>query len=105
LQAVVLMERLLQGMQSVGGRRDTLNGEELMSVRLHREHQAGARRAAIEEDGACAADAVLAAEMGAGQAELVTHEISQRHPDFDLFLVPLPIDGQRDFSRLAHGGS
>ena len=77
----------------------------LVAVRLHRQHQAGARRAAVEQDGAGAADAVLAAEMGAGQAELVAQEIGERHPHFDLFLVALAVDGQRDFSRLAHGGS
>jgi hypothetical protein len=99
---MVLMERLLQRMQPIRGRSDAFDGEEFMSVRLHREHQAGPRRAAIEEDGAGAAHAMLTTEMGAGQAKLVTHKIGQRHPDLDLLLVPLAVDGQRDFSRLAH---
>ena len=67
LEAMVFMERLLQRMQSIRGRRDAFDGEELMSVRLHREHQAGPRRAAIEEDGASAAHAMLTA-LGLGHA-------------------------------------
>src|SRR5262245_51337081 len=102
LKPMVFMEGLLQGMQPVGRRRDALHGENIMAVRLHREHQAGTRRALIEEDRACPANAVLAAEMGAGEAELVAAEISQRHADLDFFLVPLAVDGQRDFPLLSH---
>jgi hypothetical protein len=42
-----------------------------VAVGLHREEQAGAHRLAVEEHGAGAADAVLAADVGAGQAEVV----------------------------------
>src|SRR5262249_8879680 len=101
LEAVVFMEGLLQGMQLVGRGRDALDGENIMAVRLHREHQAGARRAIVEEDGACPANAVLAAEMGAGEAELVTDEISQCHADLDFFFVALAVDGQGDLSLLS----
>src|SRR5262249_53436340 len=82
--------------------RDALDGENIMAVRLHREHQAGARRTIVEEDGACPANAVLAAEMGTGEAELVTDEISQRHADLDFVLVALAVDGQGDLSLLSH---
>jgi len=102
LKPVVFMEGLLQGMQLVGRGRDALDGENIVAVRLHREHQAGTRRAIIEEYGACPANAVLAAEMGAGEAELVADEISQRHADLDFFLVPLAVHGQRDFPLLSH---
>ena len=48
-------------------------------------------------------NAVLAAEMGAGEAELVPDEISQRHADLDFFfLVPLAVDGQSNFPLLSH---
>src|SRR5262249_31584530 len=102
LEAMVFMEGLLQGMQLVGRGRDALDGENIMAVRLHREHQAGTRRAIIEEDGACPANAVLAAEMGAGEAELVPDAISQRPGDLALFFVPLAVDGQGDLSLLSH---
>ena len=35
---------------------------------------------AVEQDGAGAADAVLAADMGAGEPQLVAQEIAQEHP-------------------------
>src|ERR1700704_2766339 len=99
---MVLVERLLQWMQLVGRRRDALDGKNLVAVRLHCEHQAGARREPVEQDGAGAADPVLAAEMGAGEAELVTYEIGERHADLDLLLVALAVDRQRDLSGLTH---
>ena len=102
LQAMVLVEGLLQRMQLVGARRDAFDGEDLVAVRLHREHQAGARRQPVQEDGAGAAHAVLAAEMGAGQAELVADEVGEGDAHLDLFLVALAVDGQRDRARLAH---
>ena len=85
-----------------GDGRDALDGQDLVAVRLHREHQARARRVAVEQDGAGAADAVLAAQMRAGEAELVAQEIGERPAYLDLFLVALAVDGQRDFPRLAH---
>ena len=43
---------------------------------------------------------MLAAEMGAGEAELVPNEIGQRHANLDLLVfVALAVDAQRDFSR------
>src|SRR5262249_44517408 len=102
LKAMVFMEGLLQGMQLVGRGRDALDGENIMAVRLHREHQAGTRRAIIEEDRACPANAVLAAEMGAGEAELVADEISQRPAALDFFLVPFAVEGPRVFPLLPH---
>src|SRR5262245_37017796 len=68
LKPMVFMEGLLQGMQLVGRGRDALDGENIVAVRLHREHQAGTRRALIEEDRACTANAVLAADMASGEA-------------------------------------
>src|SRR5215468_4630403 len=102
LKAMMLMESLLQGMQLVGRRRDALDGENIMAVRLHREHEAGTRRAVIEEDGACPADAVLATEMRAREAELVADEIGERDAHLDFVFVPLAVDGQRNFPLLSH---
>ena len=52
-----------------------------MAVGLDRERQAGRADRAVEQDGAGAADAVLAAEMRAGQAEVVAEEVRQRDAD------------------------
>jgi hypothetical protein len=64
-----------------------------VAVGLHRQHQAGARRAAVEQDGAGAADAVLAAEMRAGEAEFIADEIGERDADRPPLgaLVPLTV--------------
>src|SRR5262249_51469409 len=46
---------------------------------LHRQREARARRHTIDLYGAGAADAVLAADMGAGHSEPVAQEIGQQH--------------------------
>ena len=105
LQPMMLVKRLLQRVQLLLRGRDALDGQNLVPVCLNRQHQARARRAAVEQDRAGSAHAVLAAEMGAGQAELVAHEIGQRPAHLYLLLVALAVDRQRDLSRLAHVAS
>ena len=39
---------------------------------------------------------MLAADMGSGQAQLVTQEIGQQHANADAALDPLVVDGERD---------
>src|SRR5438445_4422277 len=48
LQAMIVAERLLQGVHLVGRWRDALDGQDLVTVRLHRQHQTGTCRAAVE---------------------------------------------------------
>src|SRR6476660_4651771 len=70
LQAVLVPERLLEGMQ----RRavdHALDRPDLGAVRLDREHGAGLRAAAVHVNGAGAAVARVAADVGAGQPEHV----------------------------------
>src|SRR5262249_17095784 len=98
LQAMVVAERFLKRGQLLVVRRDPLDREDLVPVRLHGEHQAGAGRLAVEQDGAGTAHAMLAAEMGAGEAERVTDEIRQREAHLGLGAVALAVDGQRDGS-------
>src|SRR5262252_3904736 len=102
LQAMIFVKRLLQRVQLVGARRDALDGEKVVAVRLHSEHQARPRRAAVHQDGAGAAYAVLAAEMRAGETELVADKIREREADLDFFLVTLAVDRQGDLARLTH---
>ena len=45
---------------------------------LDRQHQARAHRPAIEDDRARTADAVLAAEVGAGEMKVIPQEVGQR---------------------------
>ena len=103
---MVLVKGLLQRVQLVRRRRDTFDGQEVVTVGLHGQHEAGSRRAPVEENGAGAAYAVLAAEVGAGEAKLVAHEVRERHAHLDfLFLVALAVDGQRNLALFTHAVS
>ena len=74
LQAVMIVHRLLQRMICAVLAGEAFDRRNRVIVRLHGEHQAGAHRLAIEKDGAGAADAVLAADMGAGKRQIVANE-------------------------------
>ena len=73
LQRVMTAERLLQRPP-----RQALDRAHVAAVGLHGEHQARAHGDAVELDGARAADAVLAADVRARQAELVSQEVAQQ---------------------------
>ena len=60
--------------------------------RLHGKHQAGAHRDAVEQHGAGAADAVLAAGMRAGQRQLVAQAIEQRGARLDVERAVFAVD-------------
>src|SRR5262249_37356923 len=65
LQAMVVAERLLQRIELVRTWREPFDRRDGMAVGLHREHQAGARRKIVEQNGAGSAHAVLAAKARA----------------------------------------
>ena len=62
---------------------EALDSAQLGAAGLHREHEAGTHCFAVHEDRAGAAYAMLAAEMSAGEIQLLSDEIRQRHPYFD----------------------
>ena len=73
-----------------------------IAVGLHGEHQAGAHRLAVEQHRAGAADAVLAAGMGAGEPELLAQAVEQGLARLDLDGVRAAVDGKLDLhARLA----
>ena len=76
LEAVVLEEGLLQRVQLVAVGQ-ALDGGDLGAVGGDREHQAGVDAAAVEQDGAGAALAVVAALLGAGQIEVLAQGVEQ----------------------------
>ena len=102
LQAVMIDEGLLQRMQRVAVG-EPLDGADLPALRLHREHQAGAHGDVVEDDGAGAADAVLAADMGAGLPAVVADGVDQRAPRLDPDRIVAAVDGERDVDFLGHG--
>src|SRR5579871_3361853 len=72
-------KRFLQHREPIGRGRQALDGADFGAVDLRREREARAREPAVDLHGAGAADAVLAADMGAGEAERVAQEIGQQH--------------------------
>src|SRR5436190_8186090 len=77
---------------------ETLHGEHLLALGLHRQHQARPHVDAVDHDGASAADAVLATEMGAGEAELVPQEIGEGDAHLCRGAAPLAVHDDLDFA-------
>ena len=68
---VSLAERLLHRAEAAVWLAGPLDRGDAVAVGLRGEDEAGPDRLAVEQDGAAAADPVLAAEMSAGQVQLV----------------------------------
>src|SRR5262245_7908901 len=95
LERVVLPERLLNRVERFSAG-EPFDRRHLRPVSLSGEEQARADRLAVEHHRARATDAVLAAEMGAGEAEVLPQEVGERPPRFDLALARLAVDGDPD---------
>ena len=82
LQRVALAEGLLHRVQHLAAAvvvaRQALDGGHLVPVDLDGEHQARAHRVAVDQHRARAADAVLAADVRAGQPEVVPQRVGQQ---------------------------
>ena len=101
LQAVMRDERALQRMQRAV-LRQSLDGADLLALRLHREHQARAHRLVADDDGAGAADAVLAADVRAGQPAILADRVDQRLARLDADVVLAAVDGEREVDFFGH---
>ena len=60
-----------------------LDGAQFCALGLDGEHQAGTNQRSIHQDGACPTHPVLAAEVGAGEAEVVAEHVGQASAGFD----------------------
>ena len=100
LERVVALERLLQRREHrvAGERLDRLHRR---AVGLDREQAAAADRDAVEADRARAADAVLAADVRAGEAEAMPEEVGQEQARLDLLDDDLAVDGDGDLGHAA----
>jgi hypothetical protein len=68
----------------------------LGAVGLHGECEATPHDAAVDLDGASAADAVLATQMGAFESEFVAQQIDQMQSGWDGTAVRLAVDMESD---------
>ena len=91
---VVLAEGGLQRAQRVFARK-ALDGDDAAAFSLHRQHQTGADRGAVDDDRARAAGAMLAAEMGAGQPQHLAQAIGEVHARLDLDRDGLAVEPER----------
>src|SRR5439155_24380723 len=101
LEPVVLVEGLLQRVK-LAVLHQAFDRPELGALGLDREHDAGARGLAIEQDGARAADPVLTAHVRAGEPEVFTEEIDEELPRLAAPLVLDAVDFQADDHGLTH---
>src|ERR1700730_14114019 len=104
LQAVMVPERLLQRVQFVACG-EPLDSAHPGTLGLHREHQAGAHRLVVDQHGAGAADAVLAAEMGAGETAILAQRIGQAAPWLNADRVLIAVHRESDVLSFAHCAS
>src|SRR5580658_3157711 len=77
LEAMRIPHRLLQCAEPAV-RGQPLDRRYLAAGGLDRQHQARAHRPPVEDDRARAADPVLAADVGAGEVEVIPQEVRQR---------------------------
>ena len=78
------VEGLLERVQRAVGAGEALDGPDRAAVCLDGEHEAGPHRLVVEQDGAAAAHAVLAADVRPGQAEVVPEEVGEQPARLDL---------------------
>ncbi len=64
------------------------------AVGLHREDGAGLHRPAVQEDGAGAAVRRVAADVGAGEPQVLADEVDEQQARLDVGLVLLAVDGR-----------
>ena len=72
--------------------RQALDGDDAGTFSLHCQHQTGANRGAVDDDRARAASAMLAAEMGSGQAQHLAQAIGEVEARLDIDHDGIAID-------------
>src|SRR6266566_2103188 len=96
LQAMVLAEGLLHRMQrrAVGGQ--SLDGPDFMPVGHHHQRGAGLHRLTVEMHDAGAALRGIAADMGAGQPQVLAQELHQEGAGVDIGSYGITVHNQRN---------
>jgi inactivated superfamily I helicase len=78
LQAVALVKRLLHRVEGRARPCQAFDRRHLMALGLDGQHQARPHRRAVKKDRAAPAYPVLATDVGAGQAEIVTEVVREK---------------------------
>src|SRR5262245_8943190 len=100
LERIALLKGRLQ-VSDLAGVRKTLDGFYLGAIALGGEHQAAAHDLAVNAHGAGTAYAVLAANMAAGEKQVVAQVVDQRLARIDAALHALTVDRQRNIDGVA----
>src|SRR5438067_385974 len=101
LQRVALVEGLLQRRELLGIR-EAFDRFDRAAIGLHGEHQAAAHDLAVDAHGARATHAVLAADVRAGEAELIAQKVDQMLPRGDAASQASAVDRQCGFDSVFH---
>ena len=86
LQAVLLQEAVLDRVE-LAVLLQALDGRDLAAVGLHGEHGAGLHGHAVEQHRAGAAVGGVAADVGAGEAQVLAEQVDQQQARLDLRLA------------------
>jgi hypothetical protein len=91
LIGIVVHEGLLHRVQAAVRARDPFDSGDPLPLSLHSEREAGHHAPSIHVDGAGAALAVVAALLGAVQADLLTQGVEERSAGVGVEPVPRPV--------------
>jgi hypothetical protein len=94
---------LLNGMELAVGC-ETFDGGDFASIGHHCEKRAGLHRAAIEEDGACTTVGGVAADVCAGEVEMLAKEFDEKGARFGEGFARFTVDAEmnEDFFSVRH---
>ena len=96
LEGVVIDEGLLHRMQRAVRLGEAFDGGDLLALDARGERQARQHAAAVDQHRAGAALAMVAALLGAGQADVLAQRVEQRGPHVERQLMALAVDAHRD---------
>src|SRR5580700_6933804 len=103
LESVRVPHGLLQWVE-LAALSQALDGEDVCSARLHREHETGTGGFPVDEDGAGPAHPVLAAEVCPGEPEVLPQEVGEGPPRLHRPSVHRAVDRELDLNG-AHAAS
>ena len=105
LQAMMLAERLLHRMQRRAVGSQPLDGPHFVAVGHDRERGAGLHRLAVEMHDAGAALRGVAADMGAGQPQILAQELHQEGAGVDIGVDGITVHNQGNLGHSALSSS